>query len=99
MSLPDDQLPTIEEMIAELGAPRSYAEQALLRRMREWAEQSATAQAIIERGEPWQRDYQLLRQQSAWDGALATKHAIECFREHGRAAVIPGVFGVPKEGK
>ena len=78
---------TIAEMIAELGAPRNLAEQALINEMRQNAEWYETTEAERQgRYVAW----------SAWTDALATKHAIIVFRQCGTVAVIPGVYGVSK---
>lgn len=72
---------TIEQMIAAVGAPRNYAEQALLNRMREYA--AAESAPGMTAG------------YTEWIKALITMHCILTFREHGGAPVIPGVYGVP----
>lgn len=89
MTQPDDQPPTITEMLAELGAAHNYAEQCLMREMRKLERKQAEAEAAAEGGEPGtRREYYRRRADDAWDEALAYQYAIETFRQWGATPVM-----------
>jgi len=96
MTTPIDDLPTIDTMIASLGAPRNYAEQALLAKLREQAARHAAL--LTQMTDPalrWRHGFVRARANGEWASAYATVSTIEAFREHGHKPVMPGVYGIP----
>ena len=92
----DHAPPTIAQMIARLGAPENYAEQALLHSLRELSARHAALEQQLASGDlsVYMHDQIGNRAQLLWWEASTTAHAIATIRTHGHTAVIPGVYGV-----
>lgn len=88
MTTPIPAPQTIAEMLADLGAPRNYAEQGMMRRMRELAKRQTKAELEAETATDTRRERCLDQADDAWSTALTYKYAIEQFRQWGATPVM-----------
>ena len=92
-----DTPPTIAELIARLGPPRNYAEQALIADLRllESRHAELEAQAEDEALSSFRRERVRFDALVVWFEAHTMAATIATYRKDGHVAVIPGVYGVP----